>query len=93
MHRSKTVCLFDQLIGPQQDRLWQFDADRFCGLQIDRQLKFRRLLDRQICRLFTFENFGHVICGFAKHPRKIGTVADKPAGFDVVLSDARAIIR
>ena len=35
---------------------WHGQAERFCGLEIDDKLEFRRPLDRQVSRLFAFEN-------------------------------------
>jgi len=42
--------LLDHLVGAQQDRCRQLDADRLGGLEIDDQLEFCGLLDRQRCR-------------------------------------------
>ena len=42
--------LFDYLVGAQQERLRQCEAQRLGGLQIDDQLKFGRKLNRQVGR-------------------------------------------
>jgi hypothetical protein len=54
MHRSKRhvwVSLFDHLVSAQHEPGRDLMADRLRGLEIDDQLKPRRLLDRQIRRL------------------------------------------
>ena len=52
MHRSK-LGLFDYLIGGEQQIAWYSEAKRFCGSQIDHELKFGWLLNGQIPWLFT----------------------------------------
>ena len=41
----------DRLAGAQQERLRDCEANRLGSLEIDHQLKFRRLLEREIGRL------------------------------------------
>ena len=43
---SKATSLLDHLVGAQQQRGGQLNADRLRGLEIDDQLVFDRLLDR-----------------------------------------------
>ena len=45
-NRSKVDNLFDHLVGAQEQRRGQLNADRLRGLEIDHQLVFDRLLDR-----------------------------------------------
>ena len=45
-NRSKADDLFDHLVGAQQQRGGQLNADRLRGLEVDDQLVFDRLLDR-----------------------------------------------
>ena len=56
MQRSKTALLFDHLIGAKQKRVWDRQPDRFGGCQIDDQIKFGRLLDRDIAGLRSAQN-------------------------------------
>src|SRR5262245_39495439 len=70
---SKTT-LLDHLVGAQQDRSWQLDADRLRGLKIDHGLEFRRLLDRQIGGLGAAEYPGRIRAGAAVHRREIHAI-------------------
>jgi hypothetical protein len=45
----------DHLVGAQQDRCWQPDADCFGSLEIEDKLEFRGLLDRNIGRFGALE--------------------------------------
>src|SRR5246127_352608 len=47
---------FDHLVGSAEQREWDGEAKRLGRSQIDYQFNFRGLLDRQVSRLFTFEN-------------------------------------
>ena len=51
---------FDDLVGAMEDRLWECQAERLGGLQIDDQLERRRLLDWQIGGLGALEDFSDV---------------------------------
>ena len=50
----------DHLIRPIQHRLRDRQADLLGRLEIDHQLELRRLLDRQIGRLGSLQDFVHV---------------------------------
>src|SRR5438093_13745502 len=45
---------FDHLIRPKKNRLRNREPDLLRGIQINHQLKLRRLLHRQVCGLRTF---------------------------------------
>src|SRR5437870_11193977 len=61
----------DYLVRPEQNRLRNRYADLLCRLQVEDQLELRRLLDRQIGGLGTFQNFVNVGGGA---PEQFGTV-------------------
>jgi hypothetical protein len=46
----------DHIVCPQQQRLRGGDSERLRGLQVDYQLEFSRLLDREIGRLCAAED-------------------------------------
>jgi hypothetical protein len=50
--------LLDDLVGAAEQRDWEGKAERFGRLEVDDQLDFHCLLDRQLSRLGTFENPG-----------------------------------
>src|SRR5437899_12117128 len=49
-NRSNVAPLLDHLVGPQQERLRNRQAERLCGGQIDDESELGRLLDRQVPR-------------------------------------------
>jgi hypothetical protein len=52
--------LLDNLFGAHQHRLRHSEAERLGSLEVDDQLEFGRLLDRQIGRLGTLEDLSGV---------------------------------
>jgi hypothetical protein len=47
-HMQQPTQLFDDLVGAQEERLWDGQPHRLCRLEIDDKIKFDRLLDRDI---------------------------------------------
>src|ERR1700730_8964372 len=70
---------FDDLVGAGEDRLQNSEAERLGRLEIDDQLEFRRLLDRQIGGLGALEDFPRK-CRLPKSGREADSVTDQSAG-------------
>ena len=60
---QQKALLFDHLVGQDAQRLRDRQAERFRSFKIDGQVKFGRLLDRQIGGTGTFQDFINVRCG------------------------------
>jgi len=55
--------LFDHFVGPTEHRYRDGDAEGLGGLQVDVQLDFSCLLDRQVGGLLAFENAASIVAG------------------------------
>ena len=62
--------LFDYLVCIHEHSRWNCKVKSLGRLQIDDQLEFRRLLDRQVSRLSSLEDFVYVVRGAAVHFRQ-----------------------
>ena len=56
--------LLDNLVRSGEQCRRDVEAEGFGGLEIDRQLKFGRLLDSQVARLGAFQNFVDIRRGY-----------------------------
>jgi hypothetical protein len=54
--RDELASSFDHLVGAGDERQRNGEAEGLCGLEVDDQLHFRRLLDRQVGGLRSLEN-------------------------------------
>jgi hypothetical protein len=89
MHRSKRrawVSLFDDLVGEQLDRVGHLDAECSRRLQVDDELEFGRLHNRQVRRLGALEDIAGINADLKKTVREIGRIAHQAAGFDSLAS-------
>src|SRR5215831_3929736 len=73
-------CSFDHLIGEREQPVWNLEAERLRGLEVDDQLEFGRHQHGQVGRFFALEDAARVNTGLAKGIRKAGAVADEAAG-------------
>src|SRR5215208_1822398 len=74
--------LFDRLIGARQEGGWDRQTDFPSGRQIDDQFEPSRLLDGQLGRFASFENFRNKVGRYRHHLRIVGTVGDETARVD-----------
>jgi len=59
-HKRNRTASFDHLVGAGKQRRRHGDPEVFGGLQVDKELEPRRLLDREISGLGTLQNFINV---------------------------------
>ena len=66
---------FDHFVGLRKQRWRRGNPERLRGLEVNHQLEFRRLHDREIGGLLAFENPAGVNAGLAISVGEAGTVA------------------
>src|SRR6516225_2940972 len=71
---------FDHLVGAADERQRDGQPERSRGLEIDDQLDFRRLLDRQVARLLALEDAADINPGLTIHVRKAAIIAHQAPG-------------
>src|SRR5262249_32798763 len=81
--RKISAGLLDYLVRAGEHRCRQVEAERPDRLHVDHQFDFRRPLDWQVGRLFTFENSASVYSGLAIHVSEAGSVAYQAADLRV----------
>src|SRR6267143_2804254 len=88
---TEVAASFDYLVGAAEQRKWDGEAERLCGLEVYNQLDLRRLHDRQVGRLLALEYFPGVVADQTIIFRFIASVADYTAGRDkrAILVDCR----
>src|SRR5262245_1559062 len=80
MHRSKFVFLLDQFGGGGKQSPRNGEAQGLRGFEVDDQIEFGGLHDRQVGRFFTLEDLADVSASLAIGIRKVGSVAHQTAG-------------
>src|SRR5215475_4315975 len=61
-NRSKTVALFDHLVGADEKRFRNGQSECLCSLEVYHQLEFGRQLNRQVRGVCTLENEINICC-------------------------------
>src|SRR5205809_3475308 len=79
---SSATRSFDHLVGAGEQRWRNFEAERPGRLQVDDELEFGGLQDREVCGLGALEDLTGVGADLTKHVRTIGRVAHQPTDFD-----------
>src|SRR5262245_50789349 len=77
-----TASLFDQVVGAAEQLHRDSETEGPGGLEVNDQLEFRRLLNRQVGRLSALENFSGVGPDQTVVIRFIAAVAHQAAGID-----------
>src|SRR5262245_59638597 len=78
--RGPSTPSFNHLVGAAEQRQWNRDAERLGGLEVDDQLDFGQLLDRQISELGTRKNPAGIDADLTVQVGDIASVADQAAG-------------
>jgi hypothetical protein len=68
---------FDDLVGEREHFVGDRQAERLCGLEIDREVKLDWLLDRNIASICAVEDFVNVVSGAPEHGWKIWSVGEQ----------------
>src|SRR5262249_7432327 len=71
---------FDHLVGAAEQRQWECDAKRPCGIEVDNQLDLYGLLHREVGRRFAFEDAADIDGGLSICFRNIGPITHQAAG-------------
>jgi len=79
---QQNLFLLDHLVGERQQLVRNLEFERLGGSQIDRQLEFGGLHDRQLGRLGAVKNLTGIDADLTPHVRNIGPIAHQPAGGD-----------
>src|SRR6266566_5832536 len=74
----------DHLVGPGEQRRRDFEPERLCRLEIDRQFILDRRLHRQVGRLLALEDAIHVACRVPKLVDESRPIGDQAAANDEV---------
>src|SRR5215471_1382461 len=75
----------DDVIGSEQQRLRDGETDLLGRLEIDDELELRRLLDRNIAGLGTFQNLVHIHGGAPVQVGNVHSVKHKPPDFHKIV--------
>src|SRR5262249_40741972 len=79
MHRSKKLCLFDHLVGSDQQLVRHGEAESLGRIEIDHQLELRRLHHRQIDDLDALEYSSRIDAELTIRVDQVGSIAHEAA--------------
>ena len=86
------AALFDHLVGRRLQRERNRKAERLHRLEIDHQLKLRRLQHRHFCRVRTFQNLSNLFPGLAVHPTDAWAIAQQSAHRSELTDEIRSLL-
>ena len=69
----------DHLVGEGEQFVWNLEAKRPGGVEVDDQIEFGRLYDRQVSRLLAFENAAYIDAGLLIHSDNVRPITRQPA--------------
>ena len=73
--------LFDHLVGDREQQRRDFKAKRFCGLDVDHEFEFCRLLDGNVPWLCAFQDFVDNLRRAPEDLSHVRSVRNQSAGF------------
>src|SRR5947207_84656 len=80
-NRTKCVAakdrLFDHFVGQGKQLIGDLNSKNFCRLEINHQVEFGRLKNRQVGRLLAFQNASNVTSAFAIIVRNAVSITDQ----------------
>jgi hypothetical protein len=74
----------DHLIGCSQQRFRDGEAEGVGGLEVDDQIEFGRLLDRQVGRFLAFENAPGIDASLVESIAETAAITYQAAGQDIL---------
>src|SRR5215813_6018068 len=83
--RRPAVTSLDDLVGAEQDRLWNIEPKILCSLEINDKLDLRWLLDWQVSRLGAAQEFVHIAGCSAPSIHQVGGIGDQASILDIRL--------
>src|SRR6516162_6686559 len=84
--RGPSTPSFNHLVGAQQERLRDRQAERLGGGQVDDEIELGGLLDRDVTRLRSAQNLVNIISGAPELLRKAWPIGHETSPFNVFTS-------
>src|SRR5262249_13116070 len=79
-HTGRTS--FDHLVGAQEERLGNLQSEHPGSGQIDDEIEFGRLLDRDVAWLGPSQNLVNIVCGTAEQVEEVWSIRHQTSLFD-----------